>query len=248
MFPCIEPQDNSSELQPHRHRLTLRGTPASIRFPPLCANCGAAAAGTVDVSKVFRQCEVEGPTRYTVTTAAVPFCSACTVAHRAQEVRPAMVDNVFSSFVGMNMLGAVFPGLGAAFLAWIALGDLLHGRGTRALVELGLGACFALVAWGAGRAIWRENERFRVPRQTEIAKAFDFSGDVAPALESARFVCALRNDAFAAAFESLNRDRAWDASSPAAVAERERSNRLMWIFGGVIAVVALWSLAKDFFG
>ncbi len=248
MFRSIEPQDNPSELQPHPHRSTLRGAPGGVAFPPLCPNCGQEANGSIDVAKVFRQADSDGPTRYTVASAAVPYCSRCIAAHRSVEVVPSPLDTVRSGFVGLNMLGAVLPALAALFLTWLALGDVVHGRGTRFVVELGIGAVFALVAWAQGVAVWRDTERFRVPPQSEVTKAFDFSGDIAPALEAARFVCTMRDAGFAAAFAALNADRKYDAGSVAAAAERRRSNRLMWIMGGVLALFALWSLWKDGLG
>ena len=55
----------------------------------------------------------------------------------------------------------------------------------------------------------------------------------------------MRNDRFANAFRILNVDREWQANSPEAVAERRRTNRLVWIFGIVIAVFAVWGSSND---
>ena len=243
----IASQDSASELAPHRHRITLRGTPAGADFPPLCPNCGSAAANRIEYAKVFRHTDSDGPTRYVVASVSVPFCDSCIASHRAQEVKPTLTDQVLSSFATMDMLGAVFPAIAAVFLAYLALGDMLHGRGTRFLVELGIGALFAVIAWAQGLAVWQETERFRVPPQSDVTKAFDFSDDSASAFETARFVCTMRNDRFANAFRILNIDREWQAFSPEAVAERRRSHRLVWIFGIVIAVFAVWNVLHDFF-
>jgi hypothetical protein len=247
MFHSIEPQDDASALRPHPNRLTLQGSVASAAFPPLCPNCGNAAANRIAVAKVFRQTDSDGPTRYTVVTADVPYCDPCIAAHRAQEEKPSLVETVLSAFSTMEMLGAVFPALGALFLAWLALGDLLHGRGTRFAIELAIGAAFALVAWLQGRAVWHETERFRVPPLSPVTEAFDFSDDAAPAFESARFVCTMRDPRFAAAFRALNAGQEWQAGSPRAVAERARSNRLLWIFGAAIAAFAIWQVLRDLF-
>ena len=247
MMQRIASQDSASELTPHPHRLTLRGTPGGADFPPLCPNCGSAAANRIDYAKVFRHTDSDGPTRYGVASVSVPFCDPCIASHRAQEVRPTLIENVLSSFATMDMLGAVFPAIAAVFLAYLALGDVLHGRGTRFLVELGIGAVFALIAWAQGRAVWDETERFRVPPLSDVTKAFDFSDDSASAFETARFVCTMRNGRFANAFRILNIDREWLANSPEAVAERRRTNRLVWIFGIVLAVFAAWDVLHDFF-
>lgn len=243
----FEPQDNSSELAPHANRLTLRGLARDAVFPPLCPNCGGSATRRIDYAKVFRDATADGPTRYTVSTVAVPFCDACIARHRAQEPQQTPTSKLISSFATMEMLGAVFPALAALFLVYLALGDALHGRGTRFLVELGIAAVFALIAWGQGRAVWRDTERLRVPPQSDVTLAFDFSDDTASAFEAGRFVCTIRDTRFANAFRALNIDREWRANSPEALAERHRSRRYLWLFGGILAIFALWDLLREIF-
>lgn len=247
MIQCIEPQDNASELAPHPHRLTLRGSPGGAAFPALCPHCGSPATNRIEYAKVFRHTDSEGPTRYVVSSVAVPFCDPCIARHRARQVKPPLGATLLSSFATLDMLGAVFPAMAALFLAYLALGDLLHGRATRFLVELGIGAVFAMIAWAQGLAVWRETDRFRVPPQSDVTIAFDFSDDTASAFETARFVCAMRNDRFADAFRALNIDREWHAKSPEAVAERKRTKRVVWIFGAILAVFAVWDLLHDLF-
>ena len=245
MIKCIEPQDSASELAPHPHRLTLRGSPGGSHFPPLCPHCGSAATNKIAYAKVFRHTDSDGPTGYVVSSVAVPFCDPCIALHRAQQVKPSLTSHLLSGFAGMDMLGAVFPAMAALFLVYLALGDALHGQGTRVLVELGIGAVFALIAWGQGKAVWRQTERFRVPPQSEVTLAFDFSDDAAPVFESARFVCTMRNDRFANAFRALNIEYEWLPGSAQTLAERRRSNRLTWIFGMVLLVFAGWSWLHD---
>jgi len=243
----FEPQGNVSELAPHPHRLTLRGTARGTQFPPLCPNCGGAATDRLTYEKVFCHADSDGPTRYVVSSIAVPFCGACIARHRAQEVPRTLMSDLVSSFATMDMLGAVFPALGALFLVYLALGDLFHGRATRMLMELGIGAVFGLIAWAQANAVWQQTARFRVPPQSDVTIAFDFSDDTAPAFESARFVCTMRNTAFANAFRALNIEHEYLPASPQAQAERRRSNRLLWIFGALLAAFALWSVLSDLF-
>jgi len=243
-----EPQGNSSELAPHPHRFTLRGAASGLQFPPLCPNCGSAAADRLTYAKVFRHTDSDGPTRHVVSSITVPFCDACIARHRAQETKRTMLSDLISSFATMDMLGAVFPALAAVFLLYLALGDMFHGRGLRMVVELGIGAVFGLIAWAQARAIWDQTEHSRVPPQSDVTIAFDFSDDTAPAFESARFICAMRNPAFANAFRVLNIEREYLPASPQAQAERRRSNRLLWIFGALLGAFALWSVLQDLFG
>jgi hypothetical protein len=247
MIRSIEPQEGISMLVPHPHRLTLRGSPADAKFPPLCPSCGGGATSRLECAKVFRRSEPDSGMQYIVKRISVPFCQGCIASHRAQAVQPSLMDTLTASFASMHMLGAVFPALAAAFLVHIAIGDALRGSGTRGLVELGLGAIAALIAWGQGFAVWKQSERLRVPPQTEVTKSFDYSDDTSEVFEPARFICTMRDGTFANAFRLLNIDREWLALSPAAVAERRRSNVLTWIIVAVVLVVVAWNFLHDLF-
>jgi len=240
--------DEASELAPHPHRLSLRGAAGDLQFPPLCPNCGSAATDRLTYAKVFRHTDSDGPTRHVVSSIAVPFCNACIARHRAQEKKRTLLSDLISSFATAEMLGAVFPALAALFLLYLAIGDLFHARGTRMLVELAIGAVFGLIAWAQARSVWAETEHLRVPPQSDVTIAFDFSDDIAPAFEPARFTCAMRNPAFANAFRVLNIEREYLPASPQAQAERRRSKRLLWIVGVLLAVFAAWSVLDDLFG
>lgn len=237
----FEPQDIASELAPHAHRFSLCGALSGLQFPPLCPNCGNAAAHSLTCTKVFRHPDSDGPTRYTVISIAVPFCDTCTARHRAAEVKRTWMSDLVSSFATMEMLGAVFPAMAALFCFYLALGDLFNARAMNTLMELGIGAVFAVIAYSQARTTWAETERFRVPPQSDVTIAFDFSDDIASVSESARFVCTVRNPVFAEAFRALNIGRQYVPNSPRAQAERRRSNRLLWIYGTVLAVFAVWS-------
>ena len=200
---------------------------------------------TLEYSKVFRHTDSDGPTRYVVSAVAVPFCDACNARHRAQEVKPSPVSLLLSSFAGMNMLGAVFPAAAALFVAWLALGDALHGRGTRFVVELGIGAACGLIAWAQGLSVWQETAHLRVPPQSDVTRAFDFSDDTASTFESARFVCTMQSDRFADAFRALNIEREWIAHSAEAVAERRRAKWGLWVFGAILAIFAVWDFLRE---
>jgi hypothetical protein len=244
MIRCIEPQDGPADLASHPHRLTLRGRAGSVTFPPLCPHCGGAAMNAIAYSKVFRHDQSED---YVVETVHVPFCDPCIELHRAQEVRSSRLEVVCSGFASMDILGAVFPALAAIFVLHLAFGDALHGMVTRGMVELGIAAVFALIAWLQARAVWKRTERFRVPPQTDVTRAFDFSDDTSLLFEGRRFVCTMRNDRFANAFRILNLEREWKPRSAEAIAERRRSKWLTWAFGLAIGAFGLWDLLQGLF-
>ncbi|RZL88286.1 MAG: hypothetical protein EOP82_23930 [Variovorax sp.] len=160
---------------------------------------------------------------------------------------PTPLGKVLSSFATGEMLGAVFPGLAAAFVVWLALKDLFHGQWLRAAVMLGVAFFFGLIAWSQRRHVWRDTEHLRVPPQSDITEAFDFSDDVAAVFEPPRFICTVRDARFAEAFAALNRERRWVAHSPAAIAGRQQARRKTWLIGGIIAAIVLASIVLDWF-
>src|SRR5205085_2785770 len=135
----IAPQSSAAELVAHPHRLTLTGSVHQAAFPDVCPNCREAARHRQTVAKVFSHPDSDGPTRHDVVSLNVPYCDASIAAHRAQEAKPGWFETLRARYGSADILGAIFPGLAALFVARLVLGDLAHGRGTRALVELGIG-------------------------------------------------------------------------------------------------------------
>lgn len=244
-MPSIESQDGDSGLVSHAHRFTLRGDPDSWDFPALCPNCGAAASVKLDCTKVFRRTHSDSPNSHIVASVAVPFCDACVARHGGSVQVQTPLWRLLSGFADGEMLGAVFPGMAAVFVLWLALNDLANGRIVRSLTMLPIAAVFGAIAWFMRGHVWRETAHLRVPPQTDVTKAFDFSDDVAPAFESPRFVCTVRDARFAAAFQALNRPREWVAGSEAARAERRQANRKGWITAAVVAALALIGMVSD---
>ena len=247
MSTRFEPQLRASGLIAHPHRTTLRGTPGELDFPPLCPNCGAAASQKIEVTKVFLRPRRDEPTEEIMTAAVVPFCDACARSHHEQRPPLTTTAKVLSSLATGEMLGALFPALAAAFVAWIALKDLFKGRFVSFLALAVLAGFFALIAWSQRRHVWQATEPLRVPKLSDVTQAFDFSDNVADAFEPPRFVCTVRDAGFAAAFQALNRQREWHAASPQARAERRAAHRKMWVVGAVVAALALLALVFDWF-
>ena len=241
----FEPQDGDSGLAAHPHRFTLRGAPDALAFPALCPHCGSPASGKLPCSKVFRRVNSDAPNDYVVVSVAVPFCSACIGQHRAATPAATPLANILSSFSTGDMLGAVFPGLAAAFVVYLSLKDLVRGQVVRAITLLPIAAVFVAIAWYQRRHVWRATEHLRVAPQSEVSRAFDFSDDMAPAFEPPRFVCTVRDARFAAAFEALNGRHAWVAHSPEARADRRAANRQMWVIGAIVAAIAVIGLVVD---
>lgn len=64
------------------HRVEVTGPLHEIRFPNVCASCGAARpAGDARVEKMFRRTHSEHPTTYHFAAVHVPLCRGCLTAH-----------------------------------------------------------------------------------------------------------------------------------------------------------------------
>jgi hypothetical protein len=242
------PQDGPSELAEHGHRYVLRGEPGSLTFPPQCPHCGHVAARRLPCAKVFRRSDSDGPNEHVVVSLQVPYCDACIARHRAESRELGIWAKVLSSFSTAEMLGAVFPGIAAVFVLWLVLKHLLSGDLVVAGVFSLLALFFASIALLQRRQVWRATEHLRVPRQSDITRAFDFSDNVAPAFEPPRFVCSVRDPAFAQAFEQLNLDREWVPNSPAAKADRRKARLKTWAIGAVVGALALIGLLQEWVG
>lgn len=123
-------------------------------------------------------------------------------------------------FCDAEIFGAVFPGLGALFLPNLAFRDPWHGRFTATAIELGLGLFFGWIARLQTKVVLDRTAHLRVPPQSEVTQAFDFSDDVSDLFEPKRVMYAMRDARFAAAFGALNSDKAWHANGPQARAAR----------------------------
>lgn len=248
MWWRIHPQDSARSLAPHRHRFTLRGAPSDWDFPPLCPHCGQPATRRLRREKVFRRLHSESPSSFVTASLEVPFCDACIALHEARTPPVARWRLVLKSFATTEMLGVVYPALGAAFCIWLAFGELVDGRLDRALIQMALAAGFGGIAWFQRRRIRLRTAYLHASPQGEVERAFDYSDDVSPAFESPRHVCTIRDARFAAEFIALNRLREWVPGSTAARRERQQADRKGWIAGAVVLALVVASVISDWMG
>ncbi len=111
------------------------------------------------------------------------------------------------------------PGDSATPLAW----------GLTALIGVGI----VWTLWAA----WCSTVPQRIEKQTEIARACDFSDDVSGFFEPRRHIYAIRNPAFAQGLADFNAEHVWTEDDDA-IAARKRTR----IFLGVIAALTLYWL------
>jgi hypothetical protein len=237
-------------LEPHDHRFIVRGDPGSLAFPPLCAWCGSAAARKLTYAKAFtRSYSSDTPSSHVVSTVQVPFCEACLQRHEAGARPRTPLANALASLMHSDSMGAVALGIAAVFVGGVCLKNLVKGNTGPLWVWAPLGAAFALMARAQARSGWANSAHQRVDPGTEITRAFDYGDTNENTFEAVRFTCTIRDPAFAAAFEALNRERMWIPGSPAVQAERRASDRRLWKFGiGLVVVLIAVRLLKGLFG
>jgi hypothetical protein len=240
-------QDNESELVQHPHRMRLWGWPGSLEFPPLCPNCGATALRRIDYSKVFRHADdSDGPNTYVVTEVSVPFCDTCIAQHHAEMPVPNQWATLLSGFGGSgDMIGAVVFGIAAAFTGYHALDELLHLRMLNAGLLTALTLFLGFIVRTMVKSEWSNTAYLRVPDQTSVTKAFDFSDSTGGAFEAVRFLCTMRDAGFATAFRDLNLQREYRPDSPRALADQKVAKRKFRFWAAVMAAIALYFMVKD---
>lgn len=241
----LDAERGDADLTPHPHRYILRGEPAALDFPDLCANCGEVARERVRCAKHFLRTGSENACDV-VQSVAVPYCGGCSARLAAESPPMAALAKLFTAFGTAEVFGAVFPALAACFFGWQAIAHVLSGRFVAALPLLAFAAFLAFIAERMRRRVWRDTAHLRVGRRGDVACAFDWSDNVAPTFEPERFVCTVRDPRFAGALEVRNIARLWHPKSDSAKADRREGRRAFWRTGAIIAAVAVgvWLLDR----
>jgi hypothetical protein len=99
---------------------------------------------------------------------------------------------------------------------------------------------FGFLARITYKSAWQETEYLRVPPQTRVTLAFDFSDSTAAPFESVKFLCTMRDAGFAAAFKQLNRESEFQTGSTEAVADKRAAQRKSRFWTIVIVAIALY--------
>jgi hypothetical protein len=226
------PQSRDRDLAQHAHRLELRGDPTDFVWPDVCPACGAPARDRLGVQKVFvRRHRGRGAgTRYAVTSLTVPFCEKCVDRHHAETRPMAPLRRVLTYFQSL----LIIPVAGAAYLASVTLPAAAGTTADEPAGRWGWGlvAAFAAICVASLIAMVPATRRFRVPPQTSITRAFDYSDELGNVVEGRRRVYAIQNGGFAERFASVNGELAWTM---------EQEQRGLWRVG-VVAGVAIAGL------
>ena len=227
----FEPQQRDEQLAPNPHRVELTGNPGALTWPALCPNCGAPSRERIAVGKVFRHTHrfSDLPTWYTVDSVPIPFCHDCAERHRREVAGMTPLQRFVSRFLSEMALPMLFAGLLGLFLLKETLAEL--SEPAVAGVMGGLALVFLGIAAGSYRSSVHRTARLRVPPQTSVTLACDYSDDLSEPFDGERRLYAIRDAGFAEAFAALNREAAWNPAAPRA--RRARRGR------GIAAVLAI---------
>jgi hypothetical protein len=235
-MPSFEPQIKDRDLAPlMQRRLELSGAPRQLHWPDVCAHCGGPTTQRLPVRKVFHRRYRHSRNRYVIATADVPFCPTCI----AQHAREAPVLSPAERALSYVRTFAIVPLAGAVVMATITWEPLQGAAaGDERRTALAIFGFFAAIAIGSVFACWLLTRRFRVPPQSEITRACDFSDELGNPISGSRRVYALRNAAFAAAFAAANAQHVW---TPERHAHRRGREAVVLVL--VVALgLALWLL------
>jgi hypothetical protein len=241
-MPTYEISILDHDLPPDAHRVDLTGSPRRLKWPGICPNCGGPASERIPISKIFRPVAgVEaGSGPDFVTRIDVPFCTACAERQRHLAQPPGVFDGWLAVFTSPLVISFGFATAFAviAFRVWAGMSaDEVWAK----LAGLALVAFFVLVAAWSVVAAWRSARFFRVPRQTEITRAFDFSDNLGNLVAGQRRAYAIRNAAFAEAFATANHDHLV-TDEVRTRAERRNTVAVVLLLAGVF--VAWWLFVK----
>lgn len=134
------------------HRVQLTGALSAVRFPSLCARCGAPPAGTLPLAKLFRRTYSESPTTHLVDQTDVPFCAPCLATHERERrpVDPRVLRGLRNGWLLKSLVYAVPIAVSLFFVKELvpdAVRAAAAGNHVRALGLAGFAAFFGLLLW-----------------------------------------------------------------------------------------------------
>jgi hypothetical protein len=216
---------------------TLVGPLDSLTFPELCPACGARAAQALDIPKWFLRTYDAGDERV-YAEVRVPFCARCVDQHERERARQPMVPAYRYPGLVDHFLPAMWLAMGLFFFS-IAAGGVGKGMvfvgalGAIGLFFLWIGVATAVGAW---RVPWHE----RVPPQTSVTRAFDYTDDESDVFEPPRRRYFIRNSAFEEQFVALNAARQWDPRGPEARRARRKWGIAIIVFILLLIAMMVW--------
>jgi hypothetical protein len=237
-----EQQSADDSLSAYPHRLEMRGSPQSMKWPDVCANCGAGSSERILVRKAFyrhgRGRHYHNSLGYRVVSIDLPFCGACAARHR--ETLPHM--SFLQRYRTFLLNPAHIATIGSAVVLWMTLPAVkeVPTDRTAAMIAWGLPALFVFgIVWTVGLT-WMTSRPDRFEPRTETSLACDVSHDVGEFFGGQRYVYGFRNRSFADAFERANQNRLWTGRDQKRMLKRSGILAVLFIGGLIVARLLLW--------
>lgn len=192
------------------HRLEVRGRPASLTWPDICANCATPATERIRVRRAwYRRVRSReyGGLGYRVVSVRLPFCDACSERHRTTVPHRSW----WSRYGWFVFNPAHIATIGCAVVLVMLLGSGPAGTDSSEGGRLGS----RLVALLAGGMVWTIAVTWWMTRPARFEPVSDVTAAVAISdavnqfLEGRRHLYGFRNEVFADAFARANQSRVW---------------------------------------
>jgi hypothetical protein len=239
------------EAGPEANLALLRYDDGKLSFPMVCPNCGSVADSRLRIKRpfliyVYNTGDSGNYIEPSIEVLEVPFCESCVRRHGAEQTTPGPwtpLKRILSESEG-------FAGLVA-----VAISSLFFSSAIAPfrLAPLILGSLPLMIGLWLIRRVWKKSDHMSLPQPTSVDSTFDFTPYLGLAHEPPWRAFQFRSAEYAEKFRSANAERLWsphgdEAKSAAALRakDEEKSNRIAWLFGGVLLLWFLWSeVLKD---
>lgn len=224
------------DLPPDAIRVAVTGPARTLAWPAMCPNCGEPASKPIRIYKVFMRKTRRRPWHYHMRSIEIPYCERCTREHYAM-VKP---PGLFTGWLAVFRSPLIISLAGATIMGFLLGGDLIEGilDPTTRLIALAIAAALAAAALSSIIGAWWSFRFERMPKQTEITRACDFSDNLGNIFIGQRRVFAIRNPRFAEAFAAANRERLLTD----AIRKSDGRRNSMLALGGLVLLVIIWFL------
>jgi len=224
------------DLPPDATRVTVTGPARTLAWPAMCPNCGEPASTPIRVYKVFMRKTRRRPWHYHIRSIEIPYCERCTREHHAL-VKP---PGAFTGWLAVFRSPLIISLIGAAVIAYIGGRDLIEGLfdPSSRMIAFAIVGTIAAAALSSIIGAWWSFRYDRMPKQTDITRACDFSDNLGNIFIGQRRVFAIRNARFAEAFAAANRDRLLTD----ALRKRDERRNSIAAVGGLGLLVVVWWL------
>jgi hypothetical protein len=235
------------EAPPEANLILLRLQDGTLRFPPVCPNCGQPAASALRIQRAFlfhvqSGDDTPNETVPSIDAFEVPFCDACLHRQRSEQSAPGFWTPLLRILSGAEGLA----GLVVMAIAFMFLASALKRLSVFPLV---LASLPLMVGFWLLRSTWNKSRHMSLPKPATVDLAVDFTPSLAFPFEPVWRAFQFRSQPYADLFRQANQPHLWSQHSleaQSAAAQRQRdSSRTNLIVGTIVVAFLLWSLWRE---